>query len=630
MSEELEARLEKLRRLRELQTGTAERTAPVGSFIDKTLPVAKDIGGFALDSAKMMGQGALNAQNSILSMHPILGPLAKMGMTALSGETPEKTIQDIRPVPPEESGAELYWRKAMGGAGAALGLDPKHALASFLTGSASGMGGEVGRRLGKDTKIPGMETAGEFAGSFATGAPTGFGLYPKQTPAQQDVREALQGIDKKGWQRALQNVTIFNNAGAKTATTAEAFPANSGVMDLAREARSRKIDNPLKTRVQNRDLELEKLGNSAMDAVNPPIGVADTANRLSTAANTSIDELYRLNTEATGNRLAGKIIPPRQAQDIITALQAKAQQFDKTGPATAKIYREVADALLQGDKKTPITDLQGISYQLKDLKNQPVNPAAGPGTKGTDAKYRQAIGLAEELLGQRSRAFRESMEDFGQFAAYTDTVKEGPIGRLSDRNVAGPDAPTPMARLDTLTSGNAPGQITGTMRELSDPGIVGQDAVNPREIARALMQKRLEAGKTNPGTAIRGTQGSDKNRQFQELIKSTGVDPAKVNTPLQAADQLQGFSGAAGLKQMPEMQWQQLFLRPFRTADMMLTSQGMKGIEQEIAQLLTGSSPPNPRDLRRLQEIAQFDPNVRKMLSAVIPFMAIQGNKEGK
>ena len=70
----------------------------------------------------------------------------------------------------------------------------------------------------------------------------------------------------------------------------------------------------------------------------------------------------------------------------------------------------------------------------------------------------------------------------------------------------------------------------------------------------------------------------------------------------------------------------QLLLRPFRTADMMLTRQGLRGIEKEIADLL--GAKPSAESLKRLQEIAMFDPRVRTMLSTLVPLSGLAGSQE--
>jgi hypothetical protein len=94
------------------------------------------------------------------------------------------------------------------------------------------------------------------------------------------------------------------------------------------------------------------------------------------------------------------------------------------------------------------------------------------------------------------------------------------------------------------------------------------------------------------------------------LIKAGGGDVSYANQPLQAADRLQAFSGAAGRNEPPKMSLLQGLIRPFRTADMAFTGKGMRTYNQEIAELLA-----DPKNLPELQKIAMFSPEVRKLLT---------------
>jgi len=206
------------------------------------------------------------------------------------------------------------------------------------------------------------------------------------------------------------------------------------------------------------------------------------------------------------------------------------------------------------------------------------------------------------------------MDEFGAFTnGPMAAEREGIIGKLADKNPT-IDKAQPASRLEQLLGGYDPQTIEGAGRTLSNPVFTGGATVDPSEIARALMQQRTAAGTTNPGAAIRGLEGSTKESQIAALLTAGGRNPNEVLEPLRAADMLQGLNTPAGRQQIPEMSFWQGLIRPFRTADMALTGKTTHGIQKEAAELL--AQPATPESVRRLQEIAMFDPNVRRILTA--------------
>jgi hypothetical protein len=136
---------------------------------------------------------------------------------------------------------------------------------------------------------------------------------------------------------------------------------------------------------------------------------------------------------------------------------------------------------------------------------------------------------------------------------------------------------------------------------------------NPLDIASALAQQKLKGAPTNPGYTLRQNAGSDIEENFSALLRQGGKDPSQVLKPLEVSDKLQAFKNSAGSYVLPRMTMGQAIIRPFRTADMMLTQRRESGVQEEIATLLARN---DPKIIRQLQEIAMFDPNVRRALSA--------------
>jgi hypothetical protein len=225
-------------------------------------------------------------------------------------------------------------------------------------------------------------------------------------------------------------------------------------------------------------------------------------------------------------------------------------------------------------------------------------------------------------LGDLSPAFKEGNADFQAFKqGPTAEMRTGPIGSLADKNplLAGQ---TPIARLEALLQGNTPQTVGGTARTLATPELTKGQSVAPTDIARALMQNKLRGGSTDPGQTIRGMEGSQIEQNLSALIGAGGGNSAHSLAPLAAADKLQSFASPAGINEMPGMQLRQLALRPFRTLDMMTTGRTESAIQREIASILASQ---DPAAIQRLREIAMFNPDIRKAITAM---SAINGAEE--
>jgi hypothetical protein len=589
----------------------------VRSGVDSLVGGAKDVARGALGSAEFYEKGAW--------AHPI-GALALALRNRIGLKPPPVT--EMLPVPENETPGDRLQRKALEGMGSSLLMPFGGPLAAAVTGAAGGVGGELGRRAGEALQGNSPDRgyaplAGEITGALIGGGLTGFVTGPKQTLAEKHLRQATRHLGPDDWAQAKRNLADFEDVGARTATLGEAFPLNSAIMDLQREARSASVQNPLKIATEQRAADIQQLAKETLNRAGGPISIAGTANKLSDAANAVIDGTDRAGSVAVGNRLAGKVLPKEAVENVIAKLREEAAKEAKIQPVLAKAFRKVAKQLLD-DEGEPLTNLQGISFQLKVLKESPVSARASNVKKGSDAVWRKAIGLAEEELGKRSQAFAAAMDDF---ALFQDQVagpeRAGLIGRLSDRNTRAPEFPTPTAKLDALVTGNLPVETRGAVRMLGEPRFAGQEAIPAEEIARAIIAKRLETAPVSPATAVRGGAGSDVEKQLAEILALGGRNPEQVLKPLAVAERLSGSQNPAGIKMLPEMRWWQLALRPFRTMDMMITGQGEEGMAQEIAKLLA-----DPRRRAELEKIAKFDPTVRAMLATVPAVNAANPNGE--
>jgi len=528
-----------------------------------------------------------------------------------------------------ESGFEPGYKKAITqGVGGSLAFPIVNAqqpvrslLGMTVGGGAGGAGVEAGNKF-----LPENPLVAALLGGLAGGTGA-FVAGPRQSVGKADIRRALNGLTPQDYQDAERNIQLFSNAGATTPTLAEAFPPGSGIMALANKVRGGYTDNALRLKTQGRPADLENLGFESMNRVAPPVDANAVANDTAGAANLFIQNLKGLRGDALGNRLQGDMLPPVGVRLIRNDLRKLAAAQDR--PTARDAFEEVARALTSA-KGGPIINTQEASFALKGLKDSAKNPNAvlsnGRAISGVDLS--RAIQGAESGIGDLSPAFAQGMADFKRFSRgpVADAV-QGPIGALADRNplIAGQ---TPVAKLEGFVAGNSPQTVEGTARNLATPAFTGEQPANPLEIARALMQNRTQAGTTNPGAAIRGLEGSPKQQNLEALIRAGGGNPQAAMEPLAAADRLQPFSQPANMQEMPMMQLRQALLRPFRTADMMLTASSEKKVQHEIAQLLA-----DPANLKKIQEIAMFNPNVRRALMAeggILPFVVDQNKDGGK
>lgn len=603
----------------------AQQLVAQPSTLDKVLETGKNVLGFAGETAKNAFKGAMGGAETALQGHPILGPLLNFAGIQMGGKTPAQAIKDL---PAEDLG--LWGKIAQGAGGALLGAPSAATIpVAAAAGAMGALGGEAAGNFAEKSGLP--RPVGEIPGALAAGGATGFLLGPRQTPAQQDIRKALEGISTNDWLTAAGKVNDFNAVGSKTATLGEAFPKNSPIQDLTAMARGGNLNNAVKQRTIGRAEDLQALGQNYLDRIGPPVNANAVANRVSSAAESLRQNLANLKNEGFRNRVGDEAIRPDKVRALYDALLGAADSSTRVPEANA--YRAIAQELLSNQtgpdgKRLLLTKTADLSKALHRLDGMMKDPSGlnmgGANIAANDLRI--PLRNAKEGLGEISPTFAEALDDARTFNKnIREPFAESPLNALADRN---PNNiyPTPASRLNKITSGTDENQVTAIAQALSQgPGLRPGQGVSPLEIARAMGQEALKGGPTDPGAAVRGAAGSSREVQIAALLAAGGQNPARTMLPLNIADDLQGAMGPGGVKEMPRMTFVQGLLRPFRTADMAITRQGMQGIEKEIADLLAN---PTIANLNRLREIAMFDPNVRRQLSTMAPLLGTIGAAE--
>lgn len=596
-----------------------KKAAP--TLAQKAVSEAPGIGGFLAKTGKDAARGLMSGMAGLVGSGG--GKTGNIPLDLMSAVTKGAgaQIQKALPVDPNETPNEQLWRKTsegMGG-GALLG-GGAGVVPNLFTGGVSGLSGELGRRFGGKA---GMGQAGEIAGSALGGGLAGFMSGPRQSVAREDIRRTLPDATPQTFQNASQKLDDFASVGAKTHTLAEAFPENHPLRTLAEEARGGNLANALQARTAGRKEDLQDLGETFLDRIGPQVDPNIVANKAGGAANATLAATKELRSTGVANRLAGETVPAKEVRDIGVSLMLVGR--NQARPGAGEAYRTVAKQLLGQDGK-PITDVQQLSFAIKELKKNAANPNSPIRAGGaiSDVDLGHAISAAEAGLKAASPAFKGAMDDFVDFTrGVIEPQRQGPIGSLSDRNplIAGQ---TPVSKLEGVLKGNSPQTISSVARTLDDPNLTQGQTVSPTEIARALAQQRLQSGPTNPGEAMRGNPGSQQEDQFSALLRAGGNNLSNTLKPLAVADELQGMQGLPNRNEGPQMRGWQAVIRPFRTLDMMLSGQAQRSVQKELAELLA-----DPAKLAELQKAAMFDPNLRRQLSSVgamLPVINQEGN----
>lgn len=584
--------------------------------------------GFLAEQGKnaVRGAGTMAAQG--LSQLAKLSPMVPNKLADAVGNAGAREVRNALPVDPNETPAQKRMRDVSEGAGGAVFGAPTMATlpAAAAAGAMGGLGSNVGGEFARKSGLP--QGLGEVLGGLVGGVGTAFALGPRQTPAHAEIRDAAQGAN---WDKVNANAADLIGSGAKTATAAEAFPQGSGVRDLANRTRAGTSSNALKLRMEDRGEDLSNLGKEYLNRIGPAVEGNVIAERAAQAANAIEENLAKLKNEGFRNRLGNEAIRPDLVKKFEDALLAAAEAEQRGGPKGA--YREIAGALRNPDTGELITRTSELSKVLygfqQGMKNGSLLGRSGNMIQANDMGIplkNAKQGLEElspnfEAANVEARAFNQGGMNPGPRGEFAQSQ----LKKLADRNPAVID-PTPVNRLEALTSGTSEQQIAKLLASLErDPGLSPGQGVGPLEITQAISQQRLKGAPTNPGAAIRQEQGSSMEGQIAQMLASGGKDPKQVMQPLRAADLMQDAATQGGMNSMPKIQPLQWLIRTLRSADMTVTGKGLEKMDQEIARLLA-----DPVNLAEIQKIAAFDPTIRRQLMLRAPMLGLSGNQGGQ
>lgn len=604
----------------------SETPAPEKGFLDKILSAVKS----GKDDV-VRGAGNMVAQiPQAVAWSPLGFGLGKERSQTLqnASEAGLKSVQKVLPVPENESTGRQYARAALESVGGGALLNPggmvKAPILSTLANAAGGVGAKAGGDFGKtldpeDSKL--FETLLSLVGGAAAGGATSFagsfaGGKTRLPQGQQRLHEATRGITPGQWNDVSRNVDAFNRVGANTATLADAFPKNSSIMGIAEEIRGSRGGEGFVQRTTGRKEDISRLADLALERAAPPQEGGLLANQTSNAAEGVRKNLDKLKNTGFGNRVRGETVDPRLLTTYLEeALKNKADAVGRDAPREA--YLEIARALREQEGPRAgqlITDLPLLSQQLHGLgakaKEGSLMNQGGANISANDLSI--PLGWAKKRLGQIAPEFEGALADARDFNQNVrKPFSESSVNALADRNPSG-NYPTPVSRLNKILDGNSPKEVERIGNTLGkDPGLSPSDRVDPAAIARVLMEQRLGNDKSNPGARIRGEQGSVDEARLSGLLKAGGKNPVEILEPLKVADSLQNFQGNPGHRGMDTPNVGGAIPQPRGYLRLLVNILGERAANKDIATILK-----DPANLTKLRQIAEFDPNVRRLLMA--------------
>jgi hypothetical protein len=613
---------------------TPQEQKPVSHIIwdDGGLPSLPGIIDSIKTGAKSLARGAGQGISSLVEGAANLAqPEAQLGKGKIITQSPEidpfltRAVNNALPINPKETDRQQVTRRILEGAGSTLATPiPGSIFKQALAGGVGGLGSFLGEKVGE---VAGYPKTGSLIGGLVSGGATGFALGPRESSANALIREK-SNLSPADLAQTEANLKNFRDTGSTSYTLPDAIPGDTLLKSLARAVAGNPGGEILAKRLQGRTEDVRNLGQSFLDRIGPRVDAPEVANQTSAAANGAMAALKEQRSAGVANRLAGVTVDPIKTSQVYNDLLtiAKAQIRPEAGDA----FRRVAESFLDQNGHI-ITDAQQLNLAIKALKTAAKNPNA-PVAAGKSVipavDLSRAISAAEQGIEGISPEIAGAMKDFRNFSqGPMAAMQRGPIAKLADKNPLTAEQ-TPVSRLNTALIGdNEPSTIAGTARVLSSPVLTQGNTVNPLDVARALAQSKLKPGSVNPGPAVRGLNGSDSQKQLDALIAAGGKDPRYVGAPLEAADQLQGLSAPSIVTPDMKMHAIQMLLRPFRTTDMATTLATTKSLNAEVAKLFADGS---TAALKRLQEIAQFDPEVRKRLTTVAAFMSAAPSAPGE
>ena len=289
-------------------------------------------------------------------------------------------------------------------------------------------------------------------------------------------------------------------------------------------------NRPPVSELKNLQTDQGLLTRLAADRVGPEVAPGNVANQASAAANALEKYLGQEASKTWKGELAGApAIPPATVASVYQQLRQAAASTPVQTEANA--FNKIADLLLdkRGGTVKTITDPETLSRALKQYSQ--FKPTQNAAFSATEAEVRAAR-TAEDLLGNQYFPLARADTKTAQFhQQVVNPLKESPVGSLADSNPMKSD-PTAVGRLSTAVNSTDPQGVTDLLRLLKNQG------ANPQDIARAIVQKRLEGGGGMPEKALFGGAASAEEGRMAALLRAGGADPQAVRQPLALAETL--------------------------------------------------------------------------------------------
>ena len=633
MAADLRQELAELEELERLEA-RAKKTSALPEWLSDALKYGP---GFLKESGKSLLRGALDlgAKAPEVAGSVLFGgtnPAAARDLENLTKRS-EKAVSQTLPKRENLTESEKLWDNTAEAAGAAvLGSPGTPPVRTAMAGGTGFLGGHFGGNLAEKTGFP--RIAGELPGGLLTGGAAGWFLGPKLHAVDDDLSRASRGLTNEQVAAALEKQKQFDAAGAKTATITDTLPIGSPLRALADKVRNSELGNPLQVKTVGRADEVERFGKEYLERLGPEVEPATIASQLSGAADDALLTTKKLRSDAIANRMAAAKTP--QEAEIFKLYQELFTRASnpKLPESVAKPYAEVAKQLFNQDGSF-ITSPQQLSFQLRELKKRDANPSQmqGGAQQIGPGYLREAINFADSRLRQIIPEYGQALDDFAAFSKPTTLgqpnwmtlgdIEKSPIGRMSSNN-PNLNETTPVSKLGMLTapeySPNTVQQIAGV---LSNPVMTGGRTVDPSMVLRAQGQMQLKNDKTSVGKIV----GGPLEENIAAVLSSQGRQADDILAPARTAKDLsQQFMGTPGMSEIARMQPIQAMIRLLRTADMTVTRAQQLKYAEEMGRIL--SQPGGKEIFSKLQELAQFDPTVRKNLSTLVPLLGV-ANGEG-
>lgn len=527
------------------------------------------------------------------------------------GQDVSKAWGDLEKEQGMDPGVPRTFVKGVGGAlatpfpGGATTKPLQTVFANLMSGGVGNVSADFAEKLAPE----GLKGPASFLGGLAGGGGTAIALGPRLSLAEMDINQAFQGQPKGSFAEAADLMTDFERSGAKTYTSAEAFPDNAALQTLASQARNYDTRgfNALRGRTEGRKQDLIDLTNRTVGLIDPTLpDPATVSGKVAGAAERKLAGLEKARGDAYGNTIAAAPdVDPRVMALLEQHFLSLAKNPDIIG-AKQDAYRKFAESLKRSDGglHTNLRNLTDVNKLAKESIPSDTAPAQS-------ALYRDVYTEANDFLKGVSPDYRKAEEAFAQTSRnVVDPARASVLGRLASPNYR-PDRPVATGRLTPVDEITDPALLRGV---LSDLQANAQNTPNiAREIASALAQRKTRDGVTNAQTALAGEKGAPRNRTFSTMLDAAGAPRQQIEGNLRVSDALQGNMSPVQLKGLPDPLLRQM-IRPFRTIDMAVTATGEATMQRQIAEILAQQGQPA---LKRLQEIAMFNPDVRRALTAL-------------